>query len=71
MEAAKVLELEPATPQRVAIVIEQVNHRIWGVCAYLVTADGLRHRRALANRPTYAEATEALRKVWERIKPLT
>ena len=59
------MALDPAMPQRVAVVIEQNKSDTWSVAAYLVSVNGHRERRRIAVRDTYAEATEVLKTAFE------
>ena len=59
------MALDPAMPQRVAVVIEQNKSETWSVAAYLISVNGHRERRRIAVRDSYAEATEVLKTAWE------
>ena len=59
------MQIEPRTPQRVAIVVEKNKADTWSVAAYLVTAEGQRSRRSLGVFDTYADAAKSLQAAWE------
>ena len=61
------MPIDPALPQRVAVVIEQNKSDTWSVAAYLISVNGHRERRRIAVRDTYAEATEVLKTAWESL----
>ena len=61
------MAIDPAMPQRVAVVIEQNKSDTWSIAAYLISVNGHRERRRIAVRDTYAEATEVLKTAWERL----
>ena len=61
------MPIDPALPQRVAVVIEQNKSDTWSVAAYLISVNGHRKRRRIAVRDTYAEATEVLKTAWESL----
>ena len=61
------MAIDPAMPQRVAVVIEQNKSDTWSIAAYLISVNGHRERRRIAVRDSYAEATEVLKTAWERL----
>lgn len=61
------MEIDPQTPQRLAIVIEQNKSGTWSVAAYLMTADGRRERSSLSVFKTYRQAAASLRQAWSNL----